>query len=252
MSGLIRVDLDLIDDDPRNPRGDVGDVSDLKLSLAQDGQQDAIHVIAQGNGRYLLHEGHRRKKALLELGENQAKAVLRRFHSDLDRLVSQGVMHTHSVDWDPMAWATYLYRLFTDHNLNRHQIAHRLGRTPNWVRDTMSFVHLRPFEQQQLAARQMTRTEALRRLNTRRAARDGRPAPAPKTTTGRVPRPRKPADEPRLNSDHQLAEQVAARCASGGPEHAARPKIGGVGCGFCWESVIVADARAARPTLVAA
>jgi ParB/RepB/Spo0J family partition protein len=245
------INLDLIDDDPRNPRGPVGDVTALKLSIAQDGQQNPIQVIPQGNGRYWLHEGHRRKKALTELGAKTAQAVECRYDTDLDRLVSQAVQHAHACDWDPMAWARYLYRLFSEHNLDRYQIAHRIAKSPNWVRDTLSFTHLTGEEQRQLAAGAMTRAEALRRLADRRAVRDGRPAPA---TRPAVPQQRSGGREPHLNNDHRLAGQVTARCAAAGPSHAARPRIGTVGCGACWEAVIAADAvtRATRPALASA
>lgn len=252
--GLMLVDITLIDDDPHNPRGDVGNVDDLAQSFAQDGQQNPVQLIAKPNGRWHLHEGHRRKKAALELGEPFLKAIERRFSSDLDRIVSQGAMHTHARDWDPMAWARYLYALFSDpYNLNREQIAHRIGRPPVWVRDTMSFVHLTNDEQIDLAAGRMSRTEALRRLANRRAIRDGKPLPAPKQrrpahAVPHIPAQRRPAPapapaEPYLNAGHRLADQVAARCtASAG--HTAHPRIGGVGCGICWEAVIAADAVA--------
>jgi ParB/RepB/Spo0J family partition protein len=245
---IIAVDLNLIDDDPKNPRGtDVGDVAGLKISIAHDGLQNPLQVIELPGGRFRLFEGHRRRKALEELGAAKAPALIRRFDSELDRVVSQGAMHTHAVDWDPMAWARFLYRLFDEFNLNRNDIAHRLGKSPVWVRDTMSFVHLTPTEQRALADRRMSRRDALRRLANRRAIRDGNPAPAvtvPKQRARKI-------TEPHLNLAHRLAEQVAARCASGGLQHAARPKIGGVGCGVCWEQVIAADAitDATRPAL---
>lgn len=252
---IVPIALNLIDDDPKNPRGDAGDVSDLKLTIATDGLQDPLQLIPTGTGRYRLHEGHRRRKALAELGERTAPAVLRRFGTDLDRVVSQGVMHAHAVDWDPMAWSRYLYRLFSEFNLGREQIAHRLGRSPAWVRDTMSFVHLKEFEQRELAARRMTRAEALRRLANRRAVRDNKPQPAARPAAPKLPQQRRaarPVAEPNLNPEHRLAEQVAICCASGGLQHAAHPKIGEVGCGFCWELVIVNDAfqKATRRTLV--
>jgi hypothetical protein len=47
---------------------------------------------------------------------------------------------------------------------------------------------------------------------------------------------------------------VKTRCASYSKEHTARMKIGGVGCGQCWEDTIRDDAIAAavRPMLAAA
>jgi ParB family chromosome partitioning protein len=248
VSGLILVNLADIDVDPVNPRGDVGDVTDLKLSIAQRGLQAPIEIIPKGNGRYDLFEGHRRRQALLELGKSQTPAIVKTFATEKARLLAQGTIHAHRRNFNPMAWARYLHRLYWDHKMTREQIAFELGVSPAWVRDTLSFVHLTETEQRDLEAGLLTRKKALTRLAARRAALAGKPAPQPKT-----PAQRRPAGEPYLNGGHRLAEQVAAHCASGGMEHAASPKIGGVGCGHCWEHVIRADAlTVARPTLVAA
>lgn len=240
------VDIDLIDVDPDNPRGaDVGDVCDLVASMRVRGQEDPIHLIPKPDGRFWLHEGHRRRKAMLELGYDRAWYVERHFDSDLARLLSQGTLHLHRVDFDPMAWARYLHRLYWNHRQNRQQLAHQLGRSTKWVRDTMSLVHLEKFEQDELSAGLMTKGEALWRLGNRRALRAGAPPPAPKTTRAR---------ERHFTSSHPLARDVKARCASYGEDHADRTKIGDVGCGACWEHAIRADAAKAppRPALVAA
>jgi ParB/RepB/Spo0J family partition protein len=254
--GLFLVDLNLIDEDPRNPRGEVGDVSDLMQALRERGkQEDPMHLIPQGNGRFYVHEGHRRLKAMRAIGWTQGKAIERQFSSQLDALLSQGQMHAHRKNFDPMAWARYCHRLFFEHNLTREDIARLLGVGQGWVRDHIAFMHLEPWEQRALQNGEMTKAEASRRLADRRAMRDGRPPTAKKTAV--VPAQRTgdqaPAPAPHFSGQHPLAEQVAVRCASGGLQHAGQPKIGGVGCGLCWEDVIRADAlTSARPTLVAA
>jgi len=236
------VDLDLVDDDPDNPRGEVGDVSDLKQSLLERGQEDPIHLVRKADGRYLLHEGHRRRKAFKELGWKKAMAVPRRFDSELERLLSQGTMHVHRKNFGPMAWARYCHRLFWQHKQTREDIARQLGVSQAWVRDHISFMTLLDWEQRALERGDMTRADALRRAADHRAERDGKPPAKAKKTASATAKTPRAGGEPHLNGQHQLAEQVAARCASRGVEHAARPKIGGVGCGQCWEDVIRADA----------
>lgn len=255
MPGLVMVELALLDEDPANPRGVVGDVTDLKNSIAQDGQQDPIHVIPQPNGRYLLHEGHRRRKALLELGATHAKALERRFATDLDRFVSQGLVHIHRRNFDPMAWARYVHRLCWEYNLDRDAIARRLGVSQLWVRDHLSFNYLLDYEQRALQLGEITRAEALRRLAVRRAERDGTPLPASKKKNRKNAPPAAAAaappraGDPHFNGDHPLAELVTARCTAAG--HHDRPKTGGVGCGPCWEDAIRDDATARRRLAVA-
>lgn len=248
---LVLVDLDLIDEDPRNPRGEIldDDVADLKQALLARGQEDPMHLIPRDNGRYFLHEGHRRLRAMRELGWKTGKAIERRFADRRSQMLSQGQMHAHRRNWGPMAWADYCHRLFFEEKMTREDIARELGVSQAFVRDSIALTHLTDREKKAVAGGTLSKKDALARLARRRAERDGRPAPALKKTASK-----KPAAEPHLNAGHRLAEQVAARCASGGIEHAAHPKIGGVGCGVCWEDVIRADAIAAakRPVLAAA
>lgn len=248
MPALPLVELALVDEDPRNPRGDLGDLTALKMSIAQSGLLEPLELIARPNGRYFLHEGHRRRQALLDLGEQHAPWIEVHFDSELDRLYGQGAIHLHRKSFNPMAWARYCRRLWdAPHNQTRDQIAMRLGVSTNFVRDHLAFMHLLPYEQHALERGEMTRKEALRHLTDRRDMRDGRPptpaktAPAKKATKPAAPTTR-PAGEPHLNDGHRLAAGVTARCTSAGREHATRPKIGGVGCGQCWEEGIRDDA----------
>lgn len=231
------LDITLIDVDPHNPRGAVGDVSDLKASIRVRGQEDPVQLIPKGGGRYWLHEGHRRRKALLELGQTQIWYIEREFDTDRDRLLSQGTLHLHRVDFDPIAWADYLHRLYWHHNMSRVDLAHHLGRSTRWVRDTMSLVHLDPQEKREVTAGILSKGEALYRLGNRRAKLTNTAPPA-------APRQHAPAER-HLTSRHPLARSVKARCVASGREHAARVKIGKVGCGQCWEHEIRADATAA-------
>jgi len=258
--GLLWVDFSLIDEDPANPRGDVGDVTDLKLSITRNGQQDPIQVIPQGNGRFFLHEGHRRRKAMEELGEQGARAIERRFTSEQQRVVSQGVLHLHRKTFDPMAWARYCRRLWDEFNMSREEIARELGMSQVWVRNHLSFMHLLSWEQRALERGDMTQTDALRRLASRRGAREGNPPAQQRqrrkavvsaaTISAELARPKRV--DPHFNADHQLAHLVAEHCASRGVDHDSRPKLGDVGCGQCWEAVIRDDVIAAAPVLAAA
>jgi ParB/RepB/Spo0J family partition protein len=229
-------DITLIDVDPDNPRGEVGDVTELAASMRVRGQEDPVQLIAKPGGRFWLHEGHRRRKAALQAGLTRLWYVEKTFTADRDRLLSQGVLHLHRVDFDPIAWANYLHRLYWDHAMTREAIAHHLGRSPNWVRDTVALYHLESEEKRAVAAGQLSKGEALWRLKNRRTR--------PGTTT--VPVPATPAckPEPYFTDRHPLAHAVKKRCASSGAEHVGRIKIGKVGCGECWEDTIRDDARA--------
>lgn len=239
-------DISLIDVDPHNPRGTVGDVADLVASLRVRGQEDPVQLIPKPAGRFWLHEGHRRLKALRELGETQVWYIERQFTDDRDRLLSQGTLHLHRVNFDPIAWADYLHRLYWRHDMSRIDLAHHLGRSTDWVRDTMSLVHLDPQEKREVTAGILSKGEALYRLRNRRATASGYALPDP-------PKKHFP-EEAHFTSRHPLAPIVKARCVASSEDHTGRRMIGGVGCGACWEQAIRDDAvtNAARPTLAVA
>ncbi len=252
MAEQLFVNLSLIDVDPDNPRGyfDASDVREMIVSLRAVGQQEPVQLIPQANGRFLLHEGARRLTAMRQLGWTEVWYIERHFASDRERWLSQGTMHIHRANFGEMAWARYLHRLYWQAQMNRQEIAFHLGRSQRWVRQTMSLVYLKDTEQQALTAGLLTKGEALLRLDTRRALKNGTPQPPAPTPAPKVPRQR----EAHLTGRHPLGQDVKTRCASSGHGTLGRPMIGGVGCGECWEHTIRVDAlaAAARPALAAA
>jgi ParB family chromosome partitioning protein len=172
-----------------NARGQLGDVAELALSLKVIGQQKPLIVMPRAAGGYELLDGHRRHAAALKAGLPEVDVVVRSDPGEAGRLQAQLAMHTHAKHFDPIAEARALHRLMFDHNLTREQISRAVGRTPAWVRDRIALVHLTAAEQGRVASGMLSIGEALHLLATRRAEREGRPAPRP-AAGGNAARPR--------------------------------------------------------------
>jgi ParB/RepB/Spo0J family partition protein len=216
-----------------NVRGDdVGDVSELAVSISKIGQREPILVAQLGEHRYEIIEGHRRRKAAELAGRTHIDAVLRRRPSPRERLVHQLAMHTHAKPFEPIAEARALHELMWEHGLSREEIAHQVGRGPVWVRDRLALLQLDETEQRAVEERALPLGEALERIRERRAERDGRPTPAATPRRRRVQH---------LATGHPLADDARRRCRSAGQEHRDRFFVGGIACGGCWEAAIRAD-----------
>lgn len=197
-----RIPIHLIDPGP-NHRGDLGDTTDLARSLRAVGQLQPITVESTADGRYRLIDGHRRHNAAPAAGLPHLDAVVRQPPGDDERALKQLAIQGNARRFNPMAEARALHSLMFDRNMNRDQIAAAVGRSPLWVRDRVSLVHLEPGEQRQVTAGQMSVAEALLRLKNRRELREGRPpvtarpagtrlraaAPAARRTTAPTPAP---------------------------------------------------------------
>lgn len=88
-NGWIEVSIDLVDDNPRNARTIYNPeiVQQRAASIAANGQQVAAPATLNPDipGRFILIDGHYRKRALLFLGRNTIKLDLRAAMSNLER-----------------------------------------------------------------------------------------------------------------------------------------------------------------------
>lgn len=160
-----------------NARGWIGEVDELALSLKVLGLQKPLIVFPRPGGGYDLLDGHRRHAAAVKAGLGQVDVIVRADPGVIGRLQAQLAMHTHAKSFDPMAEARALHALMFKHGLSREQISRTVGRTPAWVRDRISLVHLKPGEQRRVESGELSLTMALHTLAVRRAERDGTPMP---------------------------------------------------------------------------
>ncbi len=191
LSGLAAIDVGLVDPGD-NRRGPIGDVTDLARSIAELGQLEPVTVYAKPDGRFEVFEGHRRHAAVLAVGAPKLLAVIRRRgdDGDPDHGLRQVAIHTQRRDFDPIAQARVLSDAMFERRRTREEIAQAIGRKPEWVRDRISLLTLKPGEQARVAAGELAVTRALEILRARRAATNNGGTMPRTTLPGKAPGPK--------------------------------------------------------------
>jgi ParB family transcriptional regulator, chromosome partitioning protein len=238
LPSLLRIPIGQVVPGP-NARGDLGDLTELRTSIAAMGILTPVIVEPVGADRYRLIEGHRRHACAKALGFTHIDAVLRRVANDGHRLRVQLAIHAQRAPFDPIAEARALATLMFDHGISREDLALVTGHTPGWVRDRLVLLQLTDAEQAEVARGDMTIGRAIGLVYSRRGGevvKDMGFDFAAAARRGRATEARQRLPEPHLNARHRLAGQARARC-----RHDDRPRIGLVACGECWESAIRAD-----------
>ena len=171
---LLRIPIHQVQPGP-NARGEVGNVSELAVSIAAIGQQIPLIVERAGPDRYRLIDGHRRLSAMKLAGVPTVDAVLRRTPGDAERTIRQLAMHAQVRQFDPIAEAKALHYLMFDMNMTRERIAQLIGKSPGWVRDRIALLRLDDAEQEAVRRRELPVGEAVSVVRQRRAERSGTP-----------------------------------------------------------------------------
>lgn len=139
-------------------------------------------------------------------------------------------------DLDPIEEAR-AYRQLIDMGLSRADVARRVGRHVNTVASRLALLSLSPAEQEEIRTGAVSVAHVLGRVSAERQQERLRAG-------GRGQgRPKGVKTKPYFGDTHPLAHAVRTSC-----DHRGVPKVGGVGCGECWESAI----RAAAATTVGA
>jgi ParB/RepB/Spo0J family partition protein len=178
LNALLRIPIDLVEPGP-NVRARLDGIDELATSIRHLGMQKPLLVTDAGNGRYRILDGHRRHAAARRLRLTHVDAILRKAAPDVVRIQQQLAIQAQTEAFDPITESVACNSLMWDHRLSREEIAAAVGKSPAWVRDRISLIHLTEDEKRSVAAGRMTVADALATLRGRRAARDGRPAQPP-------------------------------------------------------------------------
>ncbi len=114
--------------DPDQPRKDLGDLEDLKSSIAEHGILQPIIVAPADETHYRLIAGERRFSAALALGLATVPAIVRTI-ADHRWLEVQLIENLHRKDLTPFEEASAFLRLIEEFSLTQEQVAQRMGRT---------------------------------------------------------------------------------------------------------------------------
>lgn len=212
--------------DPDNPREHLEDIDELADSIRSVGLLQPIVARTAGDRLYVV-AGHRRLAAVRHLQWTDVPCIVRGPMRPDHVLAAMLIENGQRTDLDPIEEAHGLAKLKAQHGHTDSDLARMIGRSIAFVSNRLALLHLTADEQAEVRAGQLGVTHATRRgrLNagkvlTQKAARDWH-----------------------LSDTHDLAAQVKARCAR--LNHKGGRKIGAIGCGECWETVIRATERAA-------
>jgi len=208
----------------RNPRRDLGDLTDLTESIRRHGVLLPLLVERHHRGGLRLIAGERRYAAAKAAGQASVPVILRGTRGDTHALTLAAIENMHRLEMTPIDEARAIKTMLTDGGMNQAQVAAELARTPSWVSARLSLLELPTAVQHKIAAGEIRPTVAAQAVTDLRK-------------TGRAVLDRCTAH---LATKHPLWDAARARC-----DNAGHPRLGRVNgvCGACWEAAIRADER---------
>lgn len=224
------VRLDQLEPHPGNVRRQLGDLTELALSIREHGIIQPLVVQPLPDDRYRLVTGHRRAAASALAGRTTVPVVLR---DDLDPAAVLAVMLVENMQrqsLSPLEEAHALASLKNMTGCTQGDLARNVGRSVAWVSSRLSLLELDEAEAAELVQEHgiVEAQEVVKER--RRALRDGE-----KRDRGWDRSPW------HLGKDHPLAAAATEMCDVS--DHNLRRRLRDTGCGHCWEQVIRADER---------
>ncbi len=140
---LTELPLEQIERDPTQPRQDLGDLTDLKASIASVGLVQPIIVTILGYEQYRLVAGERRYTAVKELNLPKISAIVRTIEEH-QRLEVQIVENLHRKDLNPFEEAQSYQRLMDEFGLNQEAVGKRLGKSQGSISELLRLLDLPP------------------------------------------------------------------------------------------------------------
>jgi ParB family chromosome partitioning protein len=221
---------------PGNVREGLGDLDGLALSIREHGILQPLTVTEHADGGYLLLAGHRRLAAARMAGLTRVPVIIRHDVTDDDeQVILMLVENTQRRDLNPIEKAE-AYGALRNRGLRQVDIARRVGVSPGTVSHYLALLDLPEEERDEIREGHRTAAEGRALVQKRREAERGPATPRP------VGRPKGKKTPPHFGDTHRLARTVRGIC-----DHRGKPKVGGVGCGECWELAIRADATGPTP-----
>lgn len=236
LGGFLAIPIDQVHPSPNNPRQHLYDIPELVLSIQANGLIQPI-VVQKIHDGYQIVAGHRRREACARLGWAKVPCIVRRDLLPDEELVAMLVENGQRSGLDPIEEARALRSLVRG-GLTITAAAKRVGKAASHVSNRLMLLELPQAEQEELRAGHYTVTHAqtlvrsAREASRRRQDAEARP----------VGRPKGVKTKPYFGDTHPLASTVRRIC-----DHRGTPKVGGVGCGGCWETAIRADAQEGTP-----
>jgi len=224
----LEIAIERLQADPENVREDLGDLAELMDSMVREGLVQPV-VARRHQSLLIIVSGHRRHAAAVKLGWTHIPCLIKAgVHPD-DVLGKMLIENGQRKDLDPIEEARALQRLKTRDRLTDAALGSKIGRSQPYVSGRLALLDLPPAEQERI--REGTMTLAAGTTAGRRQGGHHRPGAQGKKSAAH------------LTSHHPLARAVAQLCQQQGHSKHTPGRVGGVGCGRCWEDVIRSDER---------
>lgn len=215
---------------PGNVRGDLGDLTELAASIRAQGIIQPLVAEPRPDGKsYTIIAGHRRYAAE-KAGLSIVPVIVRRATGNAAKAIEvMLVENCQRRDLGPIEKAEAMDAL-RDRGYTASAIARAIGLTPSTVSNYLAMLEVDEETREHVRAGQVQAGHALQ------AVRQVRRASRASVGTPRAGRPAR-AERPWFTGRYPLAAAARASC-----HHTARPMVGNVACGQCWEQAIRDDA----------
>lgn len=159
---VVRLPLDKVHPDPRNPRFELGDLTELTASIKDGGVRQPITVYPHPDrpAEWMVLFGHRRRQASIDAGETDIPGIVREdLDTDAARLVERLIENLDREDLTPVEEAT-AYEQLVLAGVKVPAIAKRTGRSAKEITGRRALMKLQEGTRAKIQARQITVEDA--------------------------------------------------------------------------------------------
>lgn len=136
-----RIPVEFVQPDPDQPRKDIGNLEELKASIAEHGIIQPIVVSPFGTEAFRIIAGERRFSAAKELGLATVPAIIRTVEEHR-RLEVQLIENIHRQELSPIEEAVAYRRLMEEFHLSQRQLSERIGKSLAGVNQLLRILSL--------------------------------------------------------------------------------------------------------------
>jgi ParB family chromosome partitioning protein len=138
-SGAMMISIDLIDEDPNQPRTIFNDESlnELAETIRERGVKSPISVRETSDGRYMINHGARRYRASKIAGKTTIPAFIDNDYTNIDQLIE----NIQRDNLAPMDIARFIESEL-NRGLKKIEIAKELGKSNSWVSERYALINL--------------------------------------------------------------------------------------------------------------
>lgn len=126
---IIDLDINLIDEDPNQPRKTFDNITELSASIKERGVKSPISVHPIENGRYMINHGARRYRASILAG----KATIPAFIDDDYNLIDQVIENIQRDELTVREIVDVIAMLYNKKRMKKKDIAEKFHKSPAWV-----------------------------------------------------------------------------------------------------------------------